>query len=132
MKTQISPMLAVKNVRTAIDFYVAAFGATVLWTLDDQVAGLEIDGAEFFLAIEAAKYGKRAPADAGFTTVRIELFVADPVAIQARALAAGGTERSAVVEHNHATAGPRPISRMLQGSVSDPDGHIWLIGKFLE
>jgi PhnB protein len=132
MKTQISPMLAVKNVRTAIDFYVAAFGATMLWTLDDQVAGLEIDGAEFFLAVEAAKSGKRSPADAGFTTVRIELFVADPVAVHARALAAGGTERSTVVEHNHSTTRPQPISRMLQGSVSDPDGHIWLIGKFLK
>jgi hypothetical protein len=28
--------------------------------------------------------------------------------------------------------GPRPIKRMLQGSVLDPSGHMWLIGKILE
>jgi PhnB protein len=132
MKTKISPMLAVTHGRTAIDFYIAAFGATVLWSLDDQVAGLEIDGAEFFLADETPRSGTHAPSALGFTTVRIELFVEDPVAMHARAVAAGATQRSPVVEHYHPTTGPQPISRMLQGSVSDPFGHIWLIGKFLD
>ena len=52
MPTQISPMLAVSDGNTAIEFYKAAFGATVLWRLGGGhvVAGLEIDGAPFFLA----------------------------------------------------------------------------------
>lgn len=134
MTTQISPMLAVTNGDAAIAFYAAAFGATVLWHLPDghAVAGLEIDGAEFFLAHESPPHGTRSPRLAGFTTVRIELFVDDPVAVHARAIAAGATNHSDVLEHTHDTLGPRPISRMLQGAVVDPFGHLWLIGKFLE
>ena len=131
MPTQISPMLAVTDGAAAIRFYQAAFGATLLWSLDDgQVAGLEVDGAEFFLAHESPGSGNRAPA--GFTTVRIELFVDDPLAVHTKAVAAGAVNHSPVVEHEHATVGPRPIKRMLQGAVVDPFGHKWLIGKFLE
>ena len=135
MNTQISPMLAVSDGNAAIDFYRAAFGATLLWHLDGGghvVAGLAIDGAPFFLAHESPPHGTRGPAAAGLTTVRIELFVDDPVAVQTQALAAGAIERNPVTEYTYSTKGPRPISRMLQGSVFDPFGHIWLIGKFLD
>jgi len=131
MATQISPMLAVGDGSAAIDFYKAAFGATVLWHLGEGhiVAGLEIDGAQFFLATESPEYGTRGPASAGYTTVRIELFVDDPVEKHARALAAGATERSPVTEYDYPTIGPHPIGKMLQGAVRDPFGHMWLVGK---
>lgn len=132
MKTQISPMLAVSDGSAAIAFYEAAFGATILWHLDHAVAGLSIDGARFFLAHESPPHGTRSPASAGFTTVRIELFVDDPVAMHRRALAAGATEHSPVQEHTHTTLGPHPIRRMLQGALVDPFGHMWLVGKFLD
>src|SRR5271156_6364982 len=131
MATQISPMLAVGDGSAAIGFYKAAFGATVLWHLGEGhiVAGLEIDGAQFFLATESPEYGTRGPASAGYTTVRIELFVDDPVAVHAQAVAAGATERSPVQEYDYPTVGPQPIGKMLQGSVLDPFGHMWLVGK---
>ena len=134
MPTQIAPMLAVNDGDAAIDFYKRAFGATVEWYLGGGhvVARLSIDGASFFLAHESPLHGTRAPQSAGFTTVRIELFVDDPVAVHKRALAAGATNHSPMEEHEHATAGPKPIKRMLQGAVLDPSGHMWLIGKFLE
>jgi PhnB protein len=132
MGTQISPMLAVGDVNAAIEFYKAAFGATLLWSLDGAVAGLSVDGANFFLAQESPPYGTRSPASAGFTTVRIELFVDDPVAVHGHAVAAGAIERDPVREHSHTTTGPHPIKRMLQGAVVDPSGHMWLVGKFLE
>jgi PhnB protein len=127
-------MLAVADGNAAIQFYKAAFGASLSWHLDGGhvVAGLSIDGAEFFLATESPPHGTRGPAAAGFTTVRIELFVDDPVAVHRQALAAGAIEHSPVQEHAHTTAGPRPVSRMLQGAVLDPFGHLWLVGKFLE
>ena len=81
MGTQISPMLAVGDGNAVIEFYQAAFGATLLWRLDGGVAGLSIDGANFFLAQESPPHGTRGPASAGFTTVRIELFVDDPIAV---------------------------------------------------
>ncbi len=133
MATQISPMLAVSDGNTAIEFYKAAFGATVLWRLGDGhvVAGLEIGGAPFFLAHESPPHGTRAPNAAGFTTVRIELFVDDPVAVHdARSpRAPPSTAQSGKLTRD---VGPRPISRMLQGAVVDPFGHLWLIGKFLD
>jgi len=133
--TQISPMLAVGDGNAAITFYEAAFGATLLWHLNGGghvVAGLSIGGAEFLLAHESPPYGTRNPASVGFTTVRIELFVEDPVAVHKRALAAGATEHSPVNEHAYSMTGPRPIKRMLQGALVDPFGHMWLVGKILE
>ena len=135
---QISPMLAVSDANAAIAFYLAAFDAHLLWRLglDDEdahvVAGLSIHGAPFFLATESPEFGTRGPDAAGFTTVRIELFVDNPEAAQRQALAAGATLHSPVQEHTHPTVGPRPIHRMIQGSVIDPFGHLWLIGKFLD
>jgi uncharacterized glyoxalase superfamily protein PhnB len=135
MTPQIAPMLAVIDGDAAIEFYKAAFDATLLWRLEGGghvVAGLSVHGAPFFLAHEAPAFGTRGPSAAGFTTVRIELFVNDPVAVHRRALAAGAVERSPVVEHKHSTAGPRPITKMLQGALIDPFGHLWLIGKILD
>ena len=134
MATQIAPMLAVGDGNAAIAFYKAAFGATVLWHIGDGhvVAGLSIDGAPFFLASESPSRGTRGPASVGFTTVRVELFVDDPVAVHRAAVAAGAVDRDPVIEHVHATIGPRPITRMLQGAVVDPFGHLWLVGKILE
>ena len=133
MATRIAPMLAVGDADAAITFYEAAFGAVVRWRLGDDhvVAGLEIDGAEFFLATESPRNGTRGPESATCTTVRIELFVDDPVAVQRRAVAAGATEKDPVLEHAHDTVGPHPIHRMLQGAVIDQAGHMWLIGKLL-
>jgi PhnB protein len=135
MTTQISPMLAVGDGNAAIEFYKVAFGATLLWHLDGGghvVAGLSIDGAPFFLAQESPPHGTRGPASVGFTTVRIELFVDDPITVHRHAVAAGAIEHSPVEEHEHAVTGPRPIKRMLQGALVDPFGHMWLVGKILE
>jgi PhnB protein len=128
-------MLAVRDGSAAIEFYQRAFGADLLWKLGsgaDCVAGLEIAGAKFFLAHESPQYGTRSPDSAEFTTVRIELFVDDPVAVHHRALATGAKEHSPVTEDAYEMSGPRPIRRILQGAVIDPFGHIWLIGRILE
>ena len=125
-------MLAVTDPGAAIDFYQRAFGASVDWHLDRVIAGMRIDSAPFYLADQSPEFGTRGPSSAGFTTVRIELFVDDPVAVHSRAIAAGAIQHSPVNEHAHITEGPRPIRRMLQGAVVDPFGHLWLIGKFLD
>ena len=129
MGIEIAPMLAVNDGNAAIEFYRAAFEAVVLWKLGEEeiVAGLAIGGAKFFLAHEAPEY-TRGPSSVGFTTVRIELFVDDPLAVQGRALAAGAREHSPVTEDLYDMPGPEPIRRILQGAVVDPFGHMWLIG----
>ena len=130
--TQISPMLAVSDPVAAVAFYRQAFGAEVRWAIGDpiEVAGLSVDGAEFFVAREAHE-NPRSPDTGGFTSVRIELFTDDPVATHARAIAGGAAPGSDVGSHEHALA-DGGVLHMLQGSVRDPFGHIWLIGKFLD
>jgi uncharacterized glyoxalase superfamily protein PhnB len=135
MATEIAVMLAVTDAGAAVEFYRKAFGAEVHWKVggdEHMVAGMAIGGARFFLATESPEFGTRGPSSAGFTTVRVELFVDDPVAVLAKAVAAGATQRSEVKEHSYPVVGPKPIGKMLQGAVMDPSGHIWLIGKFLD
>jgi PhnB protein len=135
MSTEIAVMLAVNDAQAAVEFYKKAFGAEVYWTIggnDHMVAGLAIGGARFFLATESPEFGTKGPLAVGFTTVRIELFVDDPLAVQSKAVAAGAKQHSEVKEHKYPVVGPKPIGRMLQGGVVDPFGHMWLIGKFLD
>jgi PhnB protein len=128
-------MLAVRGGTKAIEFYKKAFDAEELWRIDaggHVVAGLSVEGADFFLADESPSYGTRSPDSIGSTTVRIELFVKDPKSVVSRAVAAGATEINPVIEYQHNTIGIRPIKKMLQGSIRDPFGHIWLIGCILD
>lgn len=127
-------MLAVRGGVKAIEFYKQAFGAEELWRIDSGghvVAGLSVEGADFFLADESPSYGTRGPDSIGFTTVRIELFVKDPKAVVSQAVEAGAIEINPVIEYEHNTIGIKPIKKMLQGAIRDPFGHIWLIGRIL-
>jgi PhnB protein len=125
ISTSILPWLSVRNGALAVDFYKSAFGATEVFRLEDSgdvVARLSIDGAEFWLSDESPEHFNFSPASLNGTTIRIILTVADPDATFARALAAGATQVSAVVEEN----GWRV------GRVVDPLGHHWEIGRPLE
>ena len=72
----ISIMLAVEDTAKAIAWYKQALGATELWNLGG-VAGLEINGAPFFLG-EPANNGWESPTKLGIATTRIEVFCDDP------------------------------------------------------
>src|SRR5205809_2848208 len=68
-ETIISIMLAAPDTPAAVDWYRKALGAHVLWSLG-SVAGLEIDGAPFFLH-EPVKNGFDSPRAIGVTTARV-------------------------------------------------------------
>jgi PhnB protein len=119
--THISLMLAVPDGPTATEWYKRALGATELWNLG-AVAGLEVDGAPFFLA-EPANNGWQSPAAIGTTTVRVEVFVDDPDAFVARAVAAGADGSADPVRDHEASWGTHR-----QGGFVDPFGHLWLVG----
>ena len=118
MRTLISVMLAVDNATVAAAWYKQAFGATELWTLG-SVVGLAIDGAPFFLHEPTNDFAS----PAGITTVRVEVFVADPDAFVRRAVEAGA-DGSFDPVRNHQV--PWGIHR--QGGFRDPFGHVWLVG----
>lgn len=117
----ISLMLAVSDTPAAVEWYKQALNATLLWSRG-SVAGLEIEGAPFFLG-QPAKNGWESPKELGTTTTRVELFCDDPDAVIARALEAGATGSLDDLRDHQA---PWGIHR--QGGFIDPFGHIWLVG----
>ncbi len=124
-KTCLSPMLCVRRGKQAIEFYQAAFGAAVLFRIDEGgvIAHLSIDGSEFWVADESPEHKNFSPKTLGGATVRLILVVADPDAVFARAVAAGATVVWPVAD--------QPYGWRV-GRVSDPFGHHWEIGKPLE
>jgi PhnB protein len=93
-----------------------------MWNLGG-VAGLHIAGAPFFLhEVNPGNRSETSPDRAGATSVRIELFVDDPDAFVERALGAGATPGSPVVDHE------TPWGTHRQGGFHDPFGHNWSVG----
>ncbi|HET7846649.1 MAG TPA: VOC family protein [Acidimicrobiia bacterium] len=117
----ISLMLAVPEAPEAAAWYQTALGATELWNLG-SVIGLEIDGAPLFLA-EPENNGWASPGELGATTVRVEVFVEDPDAFVARAVAAGADGTVDVVRVHQ-----MPWGEHRQGGFVDPFGHRCLVG----
>jgi uncharacterized glyoxalase superfamily protein PhnB len=121
-RPSISVMLIVPDAEAAITWYYDALGADVLWNLGG-VAGLHVGGAPFFLhEVNPGNPTETSPDHAGVTSVRIELFVDDPDAFVERALAAGATAGSPVVDH------AMPWGTHRQGGFRDPFGHNWSVG----
>jgi PhnB protein len=123
--TFFAPHLTLRNVQAGIEFYKAAFGAIELrrWDNPDgsvHVAEMTINGALFHLHDEVPRCGELSPETLKGTTSLIGLFVCDPSAVMARAIAAGARETNPMQDYDY---GYR------QGTVADPAGHIWLIQK---
>lgn len=120
--TRISVMLIVPDAGAAVAWYREALDAEVRWDLGG-VAGLEIGGAPFFLhEANPSNPAEDSPDRVGQTSVRIEVFVADPDGFVERAGAAGAQRGSPVTDHE------LPWGTHRQGGFQDPFGHRWSVG----
>ena len=93
----------------------------LFWSLG-SVAGMELEGAAFFLA-EPDGTEWNSPQGSGTTTVRVELFCDDPDSIIKRALDAGASGDIGDLRDHE-----RPWGTHRQGRFTDPFGHIWFVG----
>ena len=123
--TFFAPMIYLKQVAPAIEFYKKAFDAIVLrqWNNDDgsvHVAEMSIDGALFHLHEEVIRNNELSPGALKGTCIAIGLFVNDVHALMAKAVAAGGIELDPVRDYDY---------EYRQGCVADPFGHHWLLEK---
>jgi len=121
-RTTIAPNLVVPSGLDAIDFYRAAFDAVELYRVGDDagVAQLSVGGAEFWIAAgESAELRRYVPASLAGRSVSMILTVEDPDAVWERAVRAGATPEAPVYEGH----GWR------LGSIVDPFGHRWEIGR---
>ncbi len=116
----IAPWLTVRDGLQALRFYQEAFGATVVYRLENPDAGvvarLSVEGAEFWVS-DGQLDGSRQESLGG-GSVRMILTVGDPDTVFARALAAGASEVFPVGEEH----GWR------LGRLVDPFGLHWEIG----
>jgi len=116
----IAPWLTVRDGLQALRFYQEAFGAVVVYRLEDPAAGvvarLSVEGAEFWVS-DGQLDGSRQESLGG-GSVRMILTVGDPDTVFAQALAAGASEVFPVGEEH----GWR------LGRLVDPFGLHWEIG----
>lgn len=120
--TDIQPELWVERPAAAVDFYLAAFGATVLHRVgddDDIVAQLAVGDATFWVASANSGMRRHSPRTVDGTTSRTLLVVDEPDAVVRQAVSAGATEASRVADEH----GWR------LGRIVDPFGHEWEIGR---
>jgi PhnB protein len=120
--TGIQPQLWVDRAAEAVAFYEAAFGARILHRVgdgDEIVAQLAVGDAAFWVSPGGPDGPRFSPLAIGGATGRTLLVADDPDAMFARAIAAGATPASAMVnEHGWRL-----------GRIVDPFGHEWEIGK---
>jgi len=118
----LSVMLIVSDAAAAVSWYTKALGASQLWDLHG-VAGLDLDGAPFFLhEAVPGKNQESSPTDVGLTTTRIEVFADAPEDFIERAAQAGATDVEPV------TTRDAPWGLHRQGGFTDPFGHRWSVG----
>jgi len=117
----IQPELWVNRASAAVEFYEAAFGATVSHRVgdgDDIVAQLAVGDAVFWVTAASPHMRRFSPESIGGATGRTLLIVDDPSAVLEQAVGAGAREVAAVSDEH----GWR------LGRIVDPFGHEWEIG----
>jgi len=114
------PHVAVQDVPAAIAWLGAAFGFREHYRYGDPVAGAQIHLGDAYIMLYRLKPGDTTPAQSGFATQSLTVFVPDVDAHFERAKSAGAT----IVEEVHVTCyGERQYAAL------DQDGHHWLFSQ---
>ena len=120
----IVPMLYMKDLSAAIEFYKKAFDAEERWRIEHEgnvhVAEMSISPVLFRMHEEVRRESELSPSTLNATSIVIGLLVDNPDELAARAIAAGATELSPVQDFEY---GYR------QGTIRDPFGHHWCLEK---
>ncbi len=120
----LAPLLSVRQGKKAVDFYKAAFGATVLSYVEspdgEVVAEMRIGASSLWVADESPENKNFSPESLDGSTARMVLVVDDPDAAFNRALGAGATIVYEVADQRYGWR---------VGRLADPFGHHWEIGK---
>jgi PhnB protein len=117
----IEPQLWSDHPAAAVAFYQAGFDAVVLHRVgdgEDIVAQLAVGAARFWVSAADPGMKRFDPQRIAGATGRTLIVAEDPAALQARAVAAGATELSPVIEEHG----------WWLGRIVDPFGHEWELG----
>ncbi len=124
----VTPYLALRDARAAIDFYTRAFGADLVLKLDMPDGSIahgeiRIGDSILMLAEENAEWGNRSPVAFGGSPVSMMIYVPDVDTAFARALEAGATRVRPVEDQFY---GDR------SGTLKDPFGYQWTLATHIE
>ena len=124
----LTPALAIKGAKQALDFYQRALGASVVHcmeTPDGSVmhAEMTVGDSRFMFTDEFPDWGVVSPQTLGGTPVNLYLYVADADAAHARAIREGARELRAPTTEFWG-------DRM--GQFLDPFGHKWTVATRVE
>jgi PhnB protein len=123
----VTPYLAVRGARQAIDFYVKAFGARELSAFQDgdriAHAELKIGDARLNLADENKELGFLAPAPGQVSSTNLMLYLKDVDGAVERAVAGGATLERPVADQFY---GDR------LGVIVDAFGYRWYVATHIE
>ncbi len=123
-----TPYLIVKDAARAIEFYKEAFGATLLFRMDDTDgrvghAEIKIGDSPIMVSDEYPEMKYFSPQTLGGSPVGIMLYVEDVDALAAQAVAAGAKTLMPVETKFYGDRG---------GNFEDPFGHHWYIATHVE
>jgi PhnB protein len=124
----VTPYLALRGAKAALDFYARAFGAETVLKLDmpdGSIAHAEIRIGDSILMMsdENADWGNHSPPTLGGSPVSLMIYVPDVDSAFARALAAGAQRVRPVEDQFY---GDR------SGTLKDPFGYQWTLATHLE
>lgn len=124
----ITPLLAIKGAKEAIDFYKRAFNATELFRMaspDGTVmhAELKIGDSNIMLGDECPEMGALSPKTVGGSPTTLYIYFEDVDAMTKQAIAAGAKELQPVMDQFW---GDR------SGKIEDPFGHRWGLATHIE
>ena len=124
----VTPYLAVRGAKAAVDFYRRAFGAELVMKLnlpDGAIAHAEIRIGDSILMMseENEQWGNRSPLALGGSPVFLMIYVPDADTAFAKAIAAGCTQVKPVEDQFY---GDR------SGTLKDPYGYQWTLATHIE
>ncbi len=126
IRTTITPFLTVKNEKTAVDFYISAFGADEIerYGLPEKslTSKISIEGAEFWVGDEEPQFGTVSPELQSNCSVRIVLQTKNADQLFENAVKFGAMEICPMTTED--------VWRI--GKLKDPFGHTWEIGYILK
>jgi uncharacterized glyoxalase superfamily protein PhnB len=116
----ILPHVSYQNLAKAIDWLTLTFGFKEHYRYGDDPSGAQMWVGNVVIQMEQADDGKKSPAQLGYGTQSLTIFVDDVDAHYAQARSAGAK----ILEEPHET-----VYGEYQYAVEDLDGHHWLFSR---
>jgi uncharacterized glyoxalase superfamily protein PhnB len=116
----VLPHVVYQNLPEAIAWLDRVFGFTEAYRYGEGPSGAQIFAGKAAIQVRQANSGQRSPAQLGYGTQSLTIFVAEVDAHYARAKAAGAR----ILEEPHET-----VYGEYQYAAEDLDGHHWLFSR---